>query len=1638
MLAVEIQEVIEEVEERPLKTASLHEGQVEFEEQSLEIREVQPEESVKEIKPTERRVSVGRQTITESKSVEISEVQEVEVGGELKQPRRASKSKASVAVSPQKSVEISEVQPNVSTGEMSDFTTQPQSADSKLVTSESRTTQVVQVHESTGEFSGKFKPTASGRGQSPNARSRRASEKFEQNVFKTAEESVVKVDQAPEEEITVKPKRKVQTPKPEDEDDVNEVVTLKPKKKVEKPKDDVEAGFTIPKPQEPEDVEGSSRSSEEEGEDVEETVTLKPKKKVEAPKDEEFSEELTIKQERKKSVEVVEETEEFTLRPKSTRIETLEDAEFTLKQEAVSMGEDTVSSDITIKKRIPFKTQDLPTESVTLKQLDQTFEDIEGDYKIKLPGRKQSVQASFEDESVELTLTDAVLPLRRPRAAAPTRLRRPSSQIKSNSYQSEEIDQDLSVKLKSQRQAYQTGLEPVTQVEIGESLELVVVIKKTNIKYEHHWFKDGKEVTQNTLVEDTSTHVRYIRRVSKTTLDESGVHTLVIGSGTSIVSQETKVVVKRKCSFSEKLTDMEVVENETALFTVILSEESSEVTWHKDGEPLKQSERIKFIKDEKLRQLVIKSVSVHDEGEYTVVILDNEKECSAEMNVVELPPELKKKLQDTEVPRGDRAYFDIELTKGDALCTEDQGVYACRIGVEEQYSGQGTLTVTEPTVYFKRKLPEFTSAEEERDIELTVEVSDETCAVTWIRNNSITVKSADRYKLVKKGTKRILRISKINKSEDHEFKCVIQSTTSETRTQIQFTTVQVSPKVLNRGELSSLIQVKQHENLDIRVEFSPGNPTAETKWIVQDSQLDFKINERDDGVSEISVYSVQNDSNLEFRAWNSCGEDKVNVAINVSPPSRPGRPQCLDKSDNSISLSWSAPESDGRDAIRNYILESRRSDSSSWSVVNSDFNIEETVFNVYGVEKSSQYVYRVTAENGVGRSPPSEESEVFTIQKSASSKLEFVEELQDVVIGGGLALRQVRGSCTFENRVAKCTLTIDEDSEASYTCVVSNKQSKISSKCRVSCRERVTLTVEEHESVEEISESSYKTRVSLGGEMNLRIRYSGYPAPDIRITRNQQEYEHAVVERKSVVIRKTVEKSDAGNYVIIARNEFSEQSVKISVTVIDESVKKPERPGPPEGPFAVLPNDREELNETLKLEWNPPLQDGGAEISKYSIEQKVQGSWSKVADVNSSMTSYCVQSVQKGFEYMFRVTAENAVGRSDPLLSVPVEIDSLKKLRLPPPLPPFDISGMTSTSFTLRWTESKKPYDVVGYLVEKREAGKKAWQKCATTETNMLDITGLKTNVSYHFRICSLSAANDCSEFVLIQDEAITIGKRITPPSPPQNLMVVAVTSRSVTIQWSPPKSTGGGELTGYIIEKKLEESSTWEKVVTLETSVTQYQISNLREKSVYVFRVFAENGVGVSQPCVSNKVVLKTHATPPSPPTAPLESRQIGVSTMIIEWGIPESDGGAPIEGYVIAIRDSKKTMWMEVGQVGADIQKLTVRELQDGHEYMLRIFARNEIGLSEALESDELIKICNAKLDPSALAEARGGLAQDDEVTTEKETPSLSLTTETHSSWMREAGMDADIRFYSRSALLRRNEYFFRIWHYAKELFK
>lgn len=180
-----------------------------------------------------------------------------------------------------------------------------------------------------------------------------------------------------------------------------------------------------------------------------------------------------------------------------------------------------------------------------------------------------------------------------------------------------------------------------------------------------------------------------------------------------------------------------------------------------------------------------------------------------------------------------------------------------------------------------------------------------------------------------------------------------------------------------------------------------------------------------------------------------------------------------------------------------------------------------------------------------------------------------------------------------------------------------------------------------------------------------------------------------------------------------------------------------------------------------------------------------------------------------------------------------------------------------------------------------------------------------------------------------------------------------------------------------------------------------------------------------------------------PSPPTGPLEVRYLGPNINIVEWGIPESDGGAPLEGYNIVIRNVKKTMWMEVGRVAADCQSFNIKDLAEDEEYIIRIMARNEVGCSDPLESDEPYQVQQGagKLLLRYLLEIitnRNPVTAPEDIHDETTRDFSEPTGTNTSSWLREHNMTADIHSYARHKLLRRSEYFFKLWLNARNLFK
>lgn len=104
------------------------------------------------------------------------------------------------------------------------------------------------------------------------------------------------------------------------------------------------------------------------------------------------------------------------------------------------------------------------------------------------------------------------------------------------------------------------------------------------------------------------------------------------------------------------------------------------------------------------------------------------------------------------------------------------------------------------------------------------------------------------------------------------------------------------------------------------------------------------------------------------------------------------------------------------------------------------------------------------------------------------------------------------------------------------------------------------------------------------------------------------------------------------------RNRYGQDTCRLNVNVLD-------RPGPPQGPLE--PTDIEA--DAITLNWRPPKDNGGDEITNYVVEKKEPGGdWQKVSSAVHG-TTFRVRNLREGVPYEFRVMAENQYGISDPL-----------------------------------------------------------------------------------------------------------------------------------------------------------------------------------------------------------------------------------------------------------------------------------------------------------------------------------------------------------------------------------------------------
>ena len=187
-------------------------------------------------------------------------------------------------------------------------------------------------------------------------------------------------------------------------------------------------------------------------------------------------------------------------------------------------------------------------------------------------------------------------------------------------------------------------------------------------------------------------------------------------------------------------------------------------------------------------------------------------------------------------------------------------------------------------------------------------------------------------------------------------------------------------------------------------------------------------------------------------------------------------------------------------------------------------------------------------------------------------------------------------------------------------------------------------------------------------------------------------------------------------------------------------------------------------------------------------------------------------------------------------------------------------------------------------------------------------------------------------------------------PSAPRSVLAVPGNQR-VTVNWRPPRTTGGAAINQYRVVR-WRAGSTTKQVVKVGASARTLLVKSLTNGTRYYFHVSAHTKHGWGSPSAA------TSAVPRTTPSAPRSIRATPKDGAIdLAWSAPASNGGAAIGKYAVRVStDGGQTWTPAVTASGTDqvtTRSATVTGLTDGSPrlapvtpYLLHVRAHNAAG--------------------------------------------------------------------------------------------
>lgn len=349
----------------------------------------------------------------------------------------------------------------------------------------------------------------------------------------------------------------------------------------------------------------------------------------------------------------------------------------------------------------------------------------------------------------------------------------------------------------------------------------------------------------------------------------------------------------------------------------------------------------------------------------------------------------------------------------------------------------------------------------------------------------------------------------------------------------------------------------------------------------------------------------------------------------------------------------------------------------------------------------------------------------------------------------------------------------------------------------------------------------------------------------------------------------------------------------------------------------------------VRLNWQAPLDDGGAAITSYRIEVLRGTTWSTLNTI-SGLTAL-TDVLPKGTAASYRVLANNRAGVSQPSNSVSFE--RAKSV-------PGDVSSLSASikdgniTFNWRAISDNGGLPLLGYQLQVKDAtGWISASEITSALTIQLPVGNPGETKSYR-----VVAVNELGSSAGGQERLILMP--FVAASAPREFRATLEANR-IRFDWQMPETSGGSPVIYFMLSSSTD-GVTYRSAQTIRSNQLSTFWTQLARGQKVFYRIQAyTSGFGSGLP--SAAVEVTAPAIAPEDPQN-LMARISNNEGIVLTWSQPTLDGGSPITGYRVEV--SNGASWQALGQT--DKLTFTAPLGKPGEILLHRVVAVNAVGSS------------------------------------------------------------------------------------------